>query len=191
MNSSSAALLCLLALMACSKPETAPPLVKELTGAAITPLNDLNLVHDKIPPVLIAAQHGPYAPPSNPTCEGLKAEIHLLDAALGADLDVPGHPDERHLLEKGKDAAERAAVNHVRSAAESLIPYRGWVRKLSGAEKFSQQVTRAIGAGIVRRAYLKGLGQAQGCSAPAAPMGAEAKPATSMAAGLGQAPLTH
>lgn len=187
MNSSSVALLCLLALMACSKPEVTP-LGKELAGAATTPLNDLNLVHDKIPPVLLAAQHGPYAPPSNPTCEGLKAEILLLDAALGADLDVPGHPSHRQLLERGKAEAERAAVGAVRSAAEALIPYRGWVRKLSGAEKFSQQVTQAIGAGIVRRAYLKGLGQAQGCLAPAAPADPAVKSTTPVAANSALAP---
>ena len=57
----------------------------------------------------------------------------------------------------------------VKSTAEALIPLRNWVRKLSGAEQASRQVTRAIAAGIVRRAYLKGLGQAKGCPPPAAP----------------------
>ncbi len=185
-----AALFCLLALMACSKPE-ATPLGKELVGAVTMPLNDLNLVHDKIPPVLISAQKGPYSAPADPTCAGLKAEILLLDAALGADLDAPGHHDDRNLLEKGKDAAEKAAVNHVRSAAESLIPYRGWVRKLSGAERFSQQVTRAIAAGIVRRAFLKGLGQAQGCGAPAAPTGEGVKSTTPVAAHSEQVPASN
>ena len=190
MNPSMAAPLCLLALMACATPEATPPVVKQLAGAATVPLNDLNLVHDKIPPVLIAAQKGPYAAPANPTCEGLKAEILLLDAALGADLDTPGHHDDHHLLEKGKAEAEKAAVGYVRSAAEALIPYRGWVRKLTGAERFSQQVTKAIGAGIVRRAYLKGLGQAQGCGAPAAPLDPGMKPTSPIAATPVRTPAT-
>jgi len=148
---------------------------QQLVGAATTPLSDLNLVHDKIPAVLLAAQKAPYAPPADPTCAGLKAEIGLLDAALGADLDAPHHATDRNLLEKGQAEVEQAAVGAVRSAAEALIPYRSWVRKLTGAERFSRQVTTAVGAGIVRRAYLKGLGQAQGCGAPAAPAGAIAR----------------
>lgn len=176
----SAALICLLALVACSKPDAAPSLAKQISGAATTPLDDLNLLHGKIPPVLLAAQKAPYGPPADPTCAGLKAEIQQLDVALGADLDTPGHPEPHTLLEKGWGEAEGAAVGTVRSAAESLIPYRNWVRKLTGAERFSRRVTAAIGAGIVRRAYLKGLGQAQGCGAAAAPAGApasEPKPA--------------
>jgi hypothetical protein len=49
------------------------------------------------------------------------------------------------------------------------VPFRGWVRKLSGAERYSKEVAAAIAAGTVRRAYLKGLGEAKGCAAPAAP----------------------
>ncbi|WLT31447.1 hypothetical protein [Geothrix sp. PMB-07] len=171
-NPSTAALICLLTLVACSKPEATPPLAKQISGAATAPFNDLNLVHDKIPPVLLEAQKAPYGAPKDATCAGLKAEIDQLDAALGPDLDAPGHPERRNLLEKGWTEAEGAAVGAVRSAAESLIPYRSWVRKLSGAERFSRQVTAAIGAGIVRRAYLKGLGQAQGCGAAATPASA-------------------
>ena len=169
MNASRLAALSLLVLVACSKPETAPPLARQLAGAAVSPLNDMNLVHDKIPPVLLAAQKAPYATPVQPSCENLRAEIQALDAALGPDLDAPGRPEERSFLEKGRVETEDAAVGSLRSAAEALLPYRAWVRKLSGAERFSRQVTRAITAGLVRRAYLKGLGQAQGCGALSAP----------------------
>nr|QQZ48666.1 hypothetical protein JKL49_14210 [Phenylobacterium glaciei] len=43
-------------------------------------------------------------------------------------------------------------------AASDLIPFRGWVRRLSGAQRHDSLVTAAINAGAVRRAYLKGLG---------------------------------
>lgn len=184
MNIRNASLLSLLALSACSKPETAPgqgsklppkaatpPISKQLSGAATTPLNDLNLVRAKIPPALLAAQKTPYAPPADPSCDGLAAEIRQLDAALGADLDAPSTPGHRGLVEWGRTEASEAAVGAVRHSAEGLIPFRGWVRKLTGAERYSRQVTGAIAAGIVRRAYLKGLGQGQGCQAPAAPQG--------------------
>jgi hypothetical protein len=51
-----------------------------------------------------------------------------------------------------------------------VIPFRGWVRKLDGAERHSKEVAAAIAAGSVRRAFLKGVGQTLGCAAPAAPL---------------------
>ncbi len=161
-------MILLLLLGACSKPEATPPVVHQLAGAAATPLNDLNLLHAKIPAALLAALHAPYAPPAEATCAGLSAEIQALDAALGDDLDAPRGPGPS-VAERGRAELDEAAVGAVKSGAEALIPFRGWVRKLTGAERASRQVTRAIAAGIVRRAYLKGLGQARGCPPPAAP----------------------
>ena len=37
---------------------------------------------------------------------------------------------------------------------------RSWVRKLTGAEKYSREVEASITAGTIRRSYLKGLGRA-------------------------------
>lgn len=162
------ALTLLLMPMACSKPEATPPVVHQLAGAAATPLNDLNLLHAKIPAALLSALKAPYAPPVDPTCAGLAVEIQALDAALGEDLDAPKGPGPS-LAERGRAELDEAAVGAVKSSAEALIPFRGWVRKLTGAERASRQVTKAIAAGIVRRAYLKGLGQGQGCPPPAAP----------------------
>ena len=89
MRTSGLALTCLLPLVACSKPETGPPVVHQLAGAATTPLGDLNLLRTKIPAVLLTALQAPYAPPADSTCAGLAAEIQMLDAALGEDLDRP------------------------------------------------------------------------------------------------------
>lgn len=162
----------LLTLVACSKPETAPPVVHQLAGAATTPLSDLNLLRAKIPAALLSALQAPYAPPVDPTCAGLGAEIQALDAALGEDLDAPKGPGPS-LVERGRAELDEAAVGAVKSSAEALIPFRTWVRKLTGAERASRQVTKAIAAGIVRRAYLKGLGQGRGCPPPAAPRPAQ------------------
>ena len=162
------ALATLLLAMACSKPEPTP-MGKQLVGAASAPLVDLNLLKTKIPAVLLEAQRAPYAAPTEPTCEGLAIEILRLDAALGEDLDGPPAPKES-LLEKGRAELDDAAVGAVKSSAESLIPFRGWVRKLTGAERASREFTKCVAAGIVRRAYLKGLGQGRGCAAPAAPI---------------------
>ena len=171
------ALLCGLALLlaACSStPNTGdaakPDAVsqKSVTDAALSPLNDLNVVRAEIPAVLQAAARNPYATPEDKSCAAIGAAVQALDAALGPDLDAPDAAAQG-LVARGSDAAGNAAVGALRGAAEGVVPFRGWVRKLTGAERYSRQVAAAIAAGTARRAYLKGLGQAAGCMPPAAP----------------------
>ena len=164
-------LVTMLALAACSS----NPKGDSAAQAATAPLSDLNLVHAPIPPVLAQAQRGPYAAPAERSCAALTTEVKALDAALGADLDTPPAPGDPGLVERGAGAAGDAAVGAIRSAAEGVVPFRGWVRKLSGAERYSREVAAAIAAGTVRRAYLKGVGQSLGCSTPAAPRPAPAR----------------
>ncbi|MDB5430971.1 MAG: hypothetical protein JWP35_2087 [Caulobacter sp.] len=136
-------------------------------GAAKAPLRDLNLIRTKIPPILLRALADPYERPHKLACPELEARIKPLDDVLGADLDTPSQPDDGHLIEKGKEAAGDLAVDAVRSTAEGLIPMRGWVRRLTGAERHDRLVAAAITAGGIRRGYLKGLGEAKGCAKPA------------------------
>ena len=137
-------------------------------GEAITaPLSDFNLVQTPIPPVLQIAQNGPYAALPDPSCANIAAAVRALDAALGPDVDAPGH--EHSLSEKGAVVVENAGISVLRSTTEGIVPFRGWIRKLTGAERHSEKVASAIGAGVVRRAYLKGVGQTNHCQAPAAP----------------------
>lgn len=175
-------------LVACATPEAARPVAtaastatepeasekpaagsKQFSDAATTPLSDLNLLREEIPAVLIAAQKGPYLVPLKASCEVLAANVRALDEALEPDLDAPVLASDAGLAERGADAVGQAAVGALRSAAEGVIPFRGWIRKLTGAERYAREVAAAIAAGTVRRAFLKGLGQAQGCLAPAAP----------------------
>lgn len=160
-----ALLACVLA--ACSTPD--PSREKSITDATTAPLGDLHLVSAEIPEVLRAALKDPYRVPSDPSCAGLTTAVVALNAVLGPDLDNRATPANPGLIERGVSAVGDAAVGAVRGTTEALIPYRRWVRKLSGAEKYSQQVAAAIAAGGVRRSYLKGMGQAGGCAAPAAP----------------------
>jgi hypothetical protein len=154
-----------LLLAACSTPESQSKASTQLTQAATTPLTDLNLVRADIPPVLAAAQKAPYGVPADRSCEALAKDVRALDAALGADLDTPPGATNPSLVERGGDAALGAVSN----AAAGIVPFRGWVRKLTGAERYAKEVAAAIAAGTIRRAYLKGIGQAAGCTAPAAP----------------------
>jgi hypothetical protein len=178
MNKTSAPILTLLLmalLAACSTnsssngPDLQAKTNAQITQAATTPLSDLNLVRADIPPVLAAAQKAPYALPADRGCPALASDVRSLDAALGADLDTPATESNPSLIDRGSNAVSDAAGNALKGAAESVIPFRGWVRKLSGAERYSREVAAAIAAGTIRRAYLKGLGQAAGCQAPSAP----------------------
>ncbi len=51
-----------------------------------------------------------------------------------------------------------------------MLPYGGFVRTLSGAQRHDQLVIEAIVAGSVRRGYLKGLGESRRCPRPATPV---------------------
>ncbi len=140
-----------------------------ITGAVSAPLRDVNIVRTKIPPILIEAMNDPYARPQRVNCAILISLVSPLDVALGDDLDA--HPPEENedLMDRGRRAAGSAALGAVASAAQDMIPMRGWVRKLSGAERHDRLVQGAITSGNVRRAYLKGLGEARGCNPPATP----------------------
>lgn len=148
-----------LALAACAAPDTA-----RVTDAATAPLGDLNLVRAPIPVLLAEAQRRPYLVPVDPSCNALAAEVRSLDEVLGADLDAPPSASNPGLIERGTHTVGDAAVGALRGAAEGLVPYRGWVRKLTGAERYSKDVAAAIAAGTVRRAFLKGMSAARGCA---------------------------
>lgn len=155
-------LLLALTLCACSTTDQT-----KAGSAAVTPLNDLNLANAAIPDVLAAAQRGPYKLAPEQNCPMLDQDIKALDEALGPDIDAPSIDGNRGLLERGSDAGSGAAVGALQRTAEGVIPFRGWIRQLSGAERHSRQVAAAITAGGVRRAFLKGVRAAKNCAAPA------------------------
>ena len=133
-------------------------------GVAGAPLRDLNVLRTKIPPILLESIADPYQRPKSRGCAQLVVMLQPLNDALGADLDAP-EPDQDDLMGRGKDTALGAMAG----AASDVIPFRGWIRRLSGAERHDRLVQQAITAGAVRRAYLKGLGEAKGCDPPATP----------------------
>ncbi|MDX3774382.1 hypothetical protein QE250_09665 [Chromatiaceae bacterium AAb-1] len=149
--------------------EQPPEVLSQVTQAVVSPLNDLNLFQQDIPLILLTATNNPYHIPEDLSCDMLAAEITALNAVLGSDLDMPQDKTEADLLDKGNEAANKAVIKALRRTTESVIPFRSWVRKFSGAERHSQEQLTAIAAGTIRRAFLKGIGHTQGCSSPAAP----------------------
>lgn len=140
-------------------------------GDAFTaPLEDLNLKRQQIPDILESAITKPYDLTGLDHCEAIAAEVARLDTLLGKDFDEPPPPpDQRTNTEKGKEFANNSAVGAVRNATRSLIPFRGLVRQVTGADRHAKEMDNAIQAGKVRRAYLKGVGMNKNCAPPAAP----------------------
>lgn len=136
----------------------------EWEDAAKTPLRDLNVMPDKIPQVLRDAEADAYRPPRQMSCRAIAGEIQGLEDVLGDDFDAPPPPPPT------KEEKRTGTANIVlKGAAGAIIPFRSWVRQLTGAERHAQAVQAAVAAGRVRRAYLKGLGQMIRCRWPAAP----------------------
>jgi hypothetical protein len=165
-------LVALPVLAACATPAPPPGRIvtsdqanrSGLAGAAAAPLRDVNLMRTEIPPVLLDALDEPYKRPRPFTCAEYIALVRPLDEALGPDFDIPAVNDAS-LVRKANDVALGGAA----SVAQDIIPFRGWVRRLSGAQRHDALVSAAITAGAARRAYLKGLGEAKNCKAPATP----------------------
>lgn len=170
-----AAVCALLALSACASRQVGTQGGKDSAGmpqrvgeAVTSPLNDLNLTSETIPEVLKEAAAAPYGLPTDVSCANLGAQVLALDGVLGADLDAPVTPNNPSLLERGAGEVGNASVSALRNTAEGIVPFRGWVRKLTGAERHSRKVAAAITAGAIRRGYLKGQAQARGCDIAAA-----------------------
>ena len=138
-------------------------------GVVNQSFRDFGLMQSKIPPVLIEAMADPYARVTPATCDQLTAEIRRLEFALGPDLDAPINTERLSNFTRGKGQARDAALDAMRSTVQDYIPFDGYIRIVSGASTHDHKVLAAIQAGSVRRAYLKGMGEAQGCPAPATP----------------------
>lgn len=126
-----------------------------------TPLRDLNIAKVEIPGVLRDAMGNPYKAPPDTSCTSLLTQVADLDEQLGPDLDVP--EEKLSQMEQGREALSNAATGALQNTVEGVIPFRGWLRKLSGAERESRHAQSAVLAGKVRRGYLKGIMESTSC----------------------------
>ena len=146
-----------LALAACSQSKS--PIV----DAATMPLRDLNVIRADIPDVLRDSAKQPYLAPADRSCAALAADVRALDEVLGPDLDAPASASNPRLIERASAAAGDEVVHALQGAAEGVVPFRSWVRQLTGADRYSRKVAAAIAAGAVRRGFLRGLSVAGDC----------------------------
>ncbi|KQM97835.1 hypothetical protein ASE85_13180 [Sphingobium sp. Leaf26] len=122
---------------------------------AIQPARDVGLDKEEIPPVLLKAVDNPYAAPPSRTCKGLKASLGELNAVLGDDFTQGAKANENR-TGKIAEAVGKTVVN-------SLIPFRGLVREISGAAPAERRLQAAVTAGVARRGYLRGMAATKGC----------------------------
>jgi hypothetical protein len=130
----------------------------DVMDVARTPLEDFNIKSEDIPEVLLAAVRNPYEDTGINSCNDVVSRIAVLDNVLGADFDIP--QEERANISAGRVA---------KTVVGSFVPFRGIVREVTGANKKRNERRLAYTAGMVRRGYLKGMGEARGCSYPAKP----------------------
>ncbi|SIN86887.1 hypothetical protein SAMN02745824_2103 [Parasphingorhabdus marina DSM 22363] len=116
----------------------------------------------EIPPKLQSIQGDPYSMRGMRNCAAIIAEVRELNAVLGADVN------ERVSKSKAKKREETAG-RVAGSAVGSIIPFRGLIGEVTGANAERRRYNRAVYAGTVRRGFLKGVGRERGCKKPARP----------------------
>jgi len=130
----------------------------DMGDAVLSPLEDVNVAQDGLAPILVEATRDPYAHEALRTCNDIVAEIAEIDRVLGNDFDVAE--------ESGR---KLSPARIARTIVRSFVPFRRVIREISGAESRERRVEIAVTAAMVRRGYLKGLGQSRGCDYPARP----------------------
>ena len=102
-----------------------------------------------------APKPGHIQPLERGSCAKIASEVSSLDDALGPDF---GHKRTR----RGSKLGSIAKLGGT-SVIDSLIPFRGVVRQVSGAAAADRRFAAAVNAGYARRGFLHGLYAARSC----------------------------
>ena len=116
----------------------------------------------EVPAKLLSIQGDPYSLAGLGKCAAIVREIGELDAVLGPDVN---EQVDKSRGQKREETAGRVAG----SVAGSIIPFRGLIGEVTGANAERRRYALAVYAGTVRRGFLKGVGLERGCKAPARP----------------------
>lgn len=155
------------ALLLLAAASTSPALAQEGAPKESTIKNTGNTVAEpfdgkEIPPKLQSIQDDPYSMRGMRGCAAIIAEVRELNAVLGADVN---EKVSKSKAKKREETAGRVAG----SAIGSIIPFRGLIGEVTGANAERRRYNRAVYAGTVRRGFLKGVGRERGCKRPARP----------------------
>ena len=122
---------------------------------ASQPARDVGASKTTVPPVLQEAIAAPYSMTSTASCKQLASGLGRLNAVLGPDFGAGAQTNENR-ASKIAQAGGQTVVN-------SLLPFRGLVREVSGAAPAERRLNAAIDAGYARRGFLRGLQKARKC----------------------------
>ena len=139
------------ALAAAQDAPKKPSDIDEAGKIVSQPARDIGAAKTKIPPVLELAAAGPYTLEGLSTCGAMAAKLGDLDQALGPDFD------------DGPQKGESLAKVGGKAVVNSIIPFRGVVREISGAAAADRRLAAATDAGIAQRGFLRGVYQTRGC----------------------------
>ncbi len=114
----------------------------------------------EVPPKLLAIQGSPYSLAGLGKCAAIIGEINELDTVLGPDVNEQVDKDR---AKKREETAGRVAG----TVAGGIIPFRGLIGEVTGANAERRRYAYAVYAGTVRRGFLEGVGLERGCKAPA------------------------
>ena len=118
----------------------------DLAGAVTAPIRDLNLMRDEVPEVLTTARDAPYLDPQDASCEQLAEMIAPLDEALGPDPGAGAKPEN--------GGASKMVFGAMADVTRDVIPFRGVVRRITGAARADQKVRETREAGQLRLQFL-------------------------------------
>ncbi|AJA10730.1 hypothetical protein SKP52_19310 [Sphingopyxis fribergensis] len=116
----------------------------------------------EVPPKLLAIQDNPYSLAGLGKCAAIINEVNELNEVLGPDVNEQVDKDR---AKKREETAGRVAG----TIAGGIIPFRGLIGEVTGANAERRRYALAVYAGTVRRGFLKGVGLERGCKAPARP----------------------
>lgn len=119
------------------------------------PAHDVGAAETTIPDVLQRARDNPYDLTGLRTCAQIKASVEELSTVLGPDFAVGNNKQE--------NKAERLAEAGGKTIVNTLIPFRGLVREISGAAPAQRRLAAAIDAGFARRGFLRGVSLMRRC----------------------------
>jgi hypothetical protein len=149
----------LLALAASAQAPEQPSRIRETLdrgGKIVTqPATDVGATKTVVPPVLQKAQDNPYDLTGLKTCSQIKGSIDQLTKVLGPDFAVGNN--------KKENRAGRLAEAGGRTIVNTLVPFRGLVREISGAAPAQRRLNAAVDAGFARRGFLRGVSYARRC----------------------------
>lgn len=121
---------------------------------ATQPVRDVGIDKPDIPPVLAKATQAPYDLTGLKRCRQLAAAIVELTEVLGPDYLV---------AEKRENRVGKLAEEGGKTIVNSLIPFRGLIREMTGAAAAQRRYDDAIDAGYARRGFLRGVHSTRKC----------------------------